>query len=134
MIKSYVDKINSKILTIPGIGYTTAGIILGEIGDISRFQGPDKLTSFCGLDIEVYESGKFKATNHRISKKGSKYLRYALWQVAKVCWIHDSIFNKYYLKKKAEHKHHFVILGHIEKKLVRVIYSILKNNTKYTSQ
>ena len=134
MIKSYVDKINSKILTIPGIGYTTAGIILGEIGDISRFQGPDKLTSFCGLDIEVYESGKFKANNHRISKKGSKYLRYALWQVAKVCWIHDSIFNKYYLKKKAEHKHHFVILGHIEKKLVRVIYSILKNNTKYTSQ
>lgn len=134
MIKSYVDKINSKILTIPGIGYTTAGIILGEIGDISRFQGPDKLTSFCGLDIEVYESGKFKATNHRISKRGSKYLRYALWQVAKVCWIHDSIFNKYYLKKKAEHKHHFVILGHIEKKLVRVIYSILKNNTKYTSQ
>lgn len=134
MIKSYVDKINSKILTIPGIGYTTAGIILGEIGDISRFQGPDKLTSFCGLDIEVYESGKFKATNHRISKKGSKYLRYALWQVAKVCWIHDSIFNKYYLKKKAEHKHHFVILSHIEKKLVRVIYSILKNNTKYTSQ
>ena len=134
MIKSYVDKINSKILTIPGIGYTTAGIILGEIGDISRFQGPEKLTSFCGLDIEVYESGKFKANNHRISKKGSKYLRYALWQVAKVCWIHDSIFNKYYLKKKAEHKHHFVILGHIEKKLVRVIYSILKNNTKYTSQ
>lgn len=134
MIKSYVDKINSKILTIPGIGYTTAGIILGEIGDISRFQGPDKLTSFCGLDIEVYESGKFKATNHKISKKGSKYLRYALWQAAKVCWIYDTIFNKYYLKKKAEHKHHFVILGHIEKKLVRVIYSILKNNTKYTSQ
>ena len=134
MIKSYVDKINSNILTIPGIGYTTAGIILGEIGDISRFQGPDKLTSFCGLDIEVYESGKFKATNHKISKKGSKYLRYALWQVAKVCWIYDPIFNKYYLKKKSENKHHFVILGHIEKKLVRVIYSILKNNTKYTSQ
>lgn len=134
MIKSYVDKINSNILTIPGIGYTTAGIILGEIGDISRFQGPDKLTSFCGLDIEVYESGKFKATNHKISKKGSKYLRYALWQVAKVFWIYDPIFNKYYLKKKSENKHHFVILGHIEKKLVRVIYSILKNNTKYTSQ
>ena len=134
MIKSYVDKINSNILTIPGIGYTTAGIILGEIGDISRFQGPDKLTSFCGLDIEVYESGKFKATNHKISKKGSKYLRYALWQVAKVCWIYDPIFNKYYLKKKSENKHHFVILGHIEKKLIRVIYSILKNNTKYTSQ
>ena len=134
MIKSYVDKINSNILTIPGIGYTTAGIILGEIGDISRFQGPDKLTSFCGLDIEVYESGKFKATNHKISKKGSKYLRYALWQVAKVCWIYDPIFNKYYLKKKSENKHHFVILGHIENKLVRVIYSILKNNTKYTSQ
>ena len=79
MIKSYFYKINFNILTIPGSGYTTAGIILGKIGDISKFQGPYILTSYCGLYIKVYESGKFKTTNnHKISKKGSKYLRYAL--------------------------------------------------------
>ncbi len=101
---------------------------------LERYNSHKKLSRAHLDTIASLIHGKFKATNHRISKKGSKYLRYALWQVAKVCWIHDSIFNKYYLKKKAEHKHHFVILGHIEKKLVRVIYSILKNNTKYTSQ
>jgi transposase IS116/IS110/IS902 family protein len=93
MIKYYVDKLDTKILTIPGIGYTTAGLILGEIGDISRFKNAKHLVSFSGLDLEVYESGKFKATNHRISKKRSKHLRYALYQVAKVCWIHDSTLH-----------------------------------------
>lgn len=134
MIKQYVDKTNPNILTIPGVGYTTAGLILGEIGDISRFKNSTHLTSFCGLDIEVYESGKFKATNHKISKKGSKYLRYALWQVAKVCWRSDPKLNAYYQKKKSENKHFFVILGHLQKKLIKIIYSILKNNTEYTSQ
>lgn len=134
MIKQYVDKTNPNILTIPGVGYTTAGLILGEIGDISRFKNSSHLTSFCGLDVEVYESGKFKATNHKISKKGSKYIRYALWQVAKVCWRSDSKLNAYYQKKKSENKHFFVILGHLQKKLIKIIYSILKNNTEYTSQ
>ena len=78
----------------------------------------------------VYESGKYKAKNLSISKKGSKYLRYALYQAAKVCWIYDPMFNKYYLKKKAEKKHYYVILGHLEKKLIKVIYSILKDKDK----
>ena len=85
MIKYYVDKLDTKITTIPGIGYTTIGVILGEIGDIARFKNVDKLISFSGLDLEVYDSGKFSATNLRISKKGSKCLCYALYQVAKVC-------------------------------------------------
>lgn len=99
MIKYYVDKLDTKITTIPGIGYTTAGLILGEIGDIARFKNVDKLISFSGLDLEVYDSGKFSASNLRISKKGSKYLRYALYQVAKVCWRFDSSLNAYYKKK-----------------------------------
>ena len=134
MIKKYVDSLDTTILSIPGIGYTTAGLILGEIGDISRFKRAEQLVSFAGLDIEVYESGKYKATNHRISKKGSKYLRYALYQVAKVCWIHDPTLNAYYLKKKAENKHFFVILGHLEKKMTRIIYSILKSGNTYIPQ
>jgi len=133
-IKELVDSLGTKILSIPGISYITAGIILGEIGDISRFKNAESLISYSGLDIEVYESGKYKATNKSISKKGSKYLRYALFQVARVIWNHDKVFNNYYLKKQSEGKHYYVILGHIEKKIVRLIYSILKNNKEYTPQ
>ena len=132
MIKYYVDKLDTKITTIPCIGYTTAGLILGEIGDIARFKNVDKLISFSGLDLEVYDSKKFSASNLRISKKGSKYLRYALYQVAKVCWRFDPSLNAYYKKKESEHKHFFVIIGHLEKKIVRIIYSILKSGNAYT--
>ena len=132
MIKYYVDKLDTKITTIPGIGYTTIGVILGEIGDIARFKNVDKLISFSGLDLEVYDSKKFSASNLRISKKGSKYLRYALYQVAKVCWRFDPSLNAYYKKKESEHKHFFVIIGHLEKKIVRIIYSILKSGNAYT--
>ena len=132
LIKHYVDLINPIILTIPGISYTTAGLILGEIGDISRFPNSSNLISYAGLDIEVYESGKYKATNKSISKKGSKYLRYALYQVSKVIWRFDPSFNKYYLKKQLENKHYYVILGHIQTKVLKVIYSVLKTNQPYT--
>ena len=132
LIKYYVDLINPVILTIPGISYVTAGLILGEIGDITRFKNSNSLISYAGLDIEVYESGKYKATNRSISKKGSRYLRYALYQVAKVIWIFDPSFNKYYQKKQSENKHYYVILGHIQTKVVKVIYSVLKTNQPYT--
>ena len=109
MINKYIELLDTKITSIKGVGSITAGIILGEIGDITRFKNAEHLISYAGLDIEVYESGKFKATSHRISKKGSKYLRYALWQVAKVCWKFDSMFKAYYNKKKSEGKHFYVI-------------------------
>lgn len=131
LILKYVKEINPNILSIPGVGAVTAGLLLGEIGDINRFKNVDNLVSFAGIDIEVYESGKYQATNYHVSKKGSKYLRYALFQVSRVIWIHDPTFNQYYFKKKAENKHHYVILGHIQKKLVRVIYSMLKSKENY---
>ena len=133
-IKSYVEMINPNILTISGISYITAGLILGEIGDITNFKNSEHLISYAGLDVKIYESGKYKAKFLSISKKGSVYLRYALYQAAKVCWIHDPMFHEYYLKKLAENKHYYVILGHIEKKLTKVIYSVLKNNKPYSPQ
>ena len=133
-ISKYVDLINPTILTISGVGYITAGLILGEIGDITNFKNSEHLISYAGLDVKIYESGKYKATNLSISKKGSVYLRYALYQVAKACWRFDPMFHEYYLKKQAENKHYYVILGHIEKKVVKVIYSVLKNNKPYSPQ
>lgn len=133
-IQAYVELINPNILTISGISYITAGLILGEIGDIHNFKNAEHLISYAGLDVKIYESGKYKAKFLSISKKGSLYLRYALYQAAKVCWVHDPMFNKYYLKKQSENKHYYVILGHIQKKLTKVIYSVLKNNLPYSPQ
>ena len=130
-IKSYVDELCPELLTIPGVGYVTAGLIMGEIKDINRFHSVDSLIAYSGIDIEPYESGKYKAKNLRPSKKGSKYLRYALFQIARVAWQCDPIFKAYYLKKISEGKHYYVALGHLQKKILRVIYSILKNHSVY---
>ncbi|MBQ9805309.1 MAG: IS110 family transposase [Clostridia bacterium] len=131
-IKTYVDELCPNLLSIPGVGYTTAGLIVGEIRDIDRFHSAESLISYSGIDVTVYESGKYKAKNCMPSKKGSKYLRYALFQVARIIWQHDPVFRDYYEKKQSEGKHYYVILGHIQKKVVRVIYSILKNNSTYS--
>jgi len=133
-IKEYVELTHPNLLTIPGISYTSAGLIIGEIGDISKFSNSDKLFKFSGLALRVYESGKYKAQNTKPSKMGSKYLRYALFLASNIIWQHDEVFNKYYYKKHNEGKHYYVILGHIEKKLLRVVYSLLKSGESYTSQ
>lgn len=133
-INRYVNEACPNILTIPGVGYVTAGLILGEIGDISRFRSADSLVSFSALDLTVYESGKYKALHVSPSKKGSVFLRYALFQVSRVIWQCNSTFCDYYRKKQAEGKHHYVILGHIQKKLARVIFSVLKNNSSFREQ
>ena len=130
-IKRYVDELCPNILTIPGVGYVTAGLILGEIGHISRFRSADALVSFSGMDLTVYESGKYKSTHVSPSKKGSVYLRYALFQVSRIIWQCNSTFRDYYVKKHAEGKHHYVILGHIQKKVARVLFSVLKNNSVF---
>ena len=132
-IKRYVDEICPNLLSIPGVGYTTAGLIAGEIGDIGRFHSTDSLVSFSGIDCTVYESGKYKARHCIPSKRGSKYLRYALFQVSRVIWQWDPIFKEYYDKKAAEGKHYYVILGHIQKKVIRVIYSIMKSGQNYVA-
>ena len=130
-IKRLVDELYPNLLSIPGIGYTTAGLIAGEIGDIGRFHSTDSLVSFSGTDCTVYESGKYKAMHCVPSKRGSKYLRYALFQVSRIIWQWDPVFREYYDKKAAEGKHYFVILGHIQKKVIRVIYSVMKSGQNY---
>ena len=77
-IEEIVKSMGSVIMTIPGIRYVEAEIILGEIGDIHRFPDYSKLLAFAGLDPTVRQSGKFNASRTRMSKRGSRALRYAL--------------------------------------------------------
>lgn len=132
-IKEILKEINSPILTIPGISFKTAGSILAEIGDISRFDSPAKLLAFAGLDPSMYQSGKFFSTHSVMVKRGSKYLRFALMTAARMVCLNDATFNAFKDRKIAEGKHYMVTMGHVAKKLVRVIYYLLKTNNVYQS-
>jgi len=130
-IKEILKEINSPILTIPGISFKTAGSILAEIGDISRFDSPAKLLAFAGLEPSMYQSGKFFSTHSVMVKRGSKYLRFALMTAARMVCLNDSTFNAFKDRKMTEGKHYMVAMGHVAKKLVRVIYYLLKTNNVY---
>ena len=130
-IKEILKEINSPILTIPGISFKIAGSILAEIGDISRFNSPAKLLAFAGLDPSMYQSGKFFSTHSVMVKRGSKYLRFALMTAARMVCLNDATFCTFKDRKMAEGKHYMVTMGHVAKKLVRVIYYLLKTNNIY---
>ena len=126
-----VTCLNSVIMTIPGIGTTNGGMILGEIGDIHRFSTPGKLLAFAGLDPSVYQSGNYQAKKTRMSKRGSRVLRYALMNAAHNVVKNNSTFKDYYNSKKAEGRTHYNALGHCAGKLVRVIWKMLTDDVEF---
>lgn len=122
---------DSVIMTIPGIGYINGGMILGEIGDIHRFSNPGKLLAFAGLDPSVYQSGNFQAKRTRMSKRGSRVLRYALINAAHNVVKNNATFKAYYDAKMAEGRSHYNALGHCAGKLVRVIWKMLTDELEF---
>lgn len=121
---------NSHIHTIPGIGIISAAGIYSEIGELSRFNTADQLVAFSGLDVSRYQSGESDVTGKMV-KHGSSYLREYLMNVAESSLIHNPSLYEYYLKKRNEGKAHRVALSHVAKKLVRIIFSLEKNNTNF---
>lgn len=122
---------DSVIMTIPGIGCINGGMILGEIGDIHRFSNSNKLLAYAGLDPSVYQSGNFHATKTRMSKRGSKVLRYALINAAHNVVKNNSTFKAYYDAKMAEGRTHYNALGHCAGKLVRVIWKMMTDEVEF---
>lgn len=118
----------SYITTIPGIGETLGAIILSEIGDIHRFDAPNKLVAFAGLDVRVTQSGEFTGTRQKISKRGSPYLRRAIWLAASRAAFCDPILSEYYQSLRARGKHHLTAVGAVSRKLCNTIYAILKED------
>ena len=126
-----VTCLHSVIMTIPGIGFINGGMILGEIGDIHRFSEPKKLLAFAGLDPSVHQSGNFQAQRTRMSKRGSKVLRYALINAAHNVVKNNATFKAYYDAKRAEGRTHYNTLGHCAGKLVRVIWKMLTDEVEF---
>ena len=123
--------LDSVIMTIPGIGYINGGMILGEIGDIHRFSKPCQLLAFAGLDPSVYQSGNFNASHTRMSKRGSRVLRYAFINAAHNVVKNNATFKAYYDTKMAEGRSHYNALGHCAGKLVRVIFKMLSDDVTF---
>jgi len=125
-INEMMKSIESKIMSIPGIGEILGPIILGEIGNVDRFSNAKKLIAFAGLDPGVSQSGRFQNTTGPISKRGSPLLRQALFLAANVARQNDENLKRFYDKKISEGKHHFSALNAVAAKLLRIVYWVLR--------
>jgi len=132
-IKIIMDEIASPILTIPGISYRMGAMIIAEIGDFSMFDSPDKVLAYAGLSPSTYQSGTLDSSYSHMEKRGSRYLRYALFNATKFVCHWDPTFSAYLSKKRAEGKHYNVAISHAAKKLVRLIYALEKSRAAYQS-
>ena len=126
-----LSKTNSVITTIPGIGNVLGAVIIGEIGNISRFDSASKLVAYAGLDVKVSQSGQFIGTQMKISKKGSPYLRRAIWTAANRAAFVDPVLSAYYQSLKSRGKHHLTAIGAVARKLCNIIFAVLRDNKPY---
>ena len=132
-IQAIVDEMQSPITTIPGMGVRMGAVILAEIGDFSRFDSPDKILAYAGMSPSTYQSGQLSLSGaySHMEKRGSRYLRYALYNATKHVCHWDPTFAAYLAKKRAEGKHYNVALSHAAKKLVRLIFAMEKSQRPY---
>ena len=130
-IMKYYEQFDCYLHTIPGIGIIGAATILAEIGDISRFKNSSALVAFAGIDPTVRQSGEFNSTHNHMSKRGSPYLRHAIFLAATTCSFHNSPLNAYYKKKRDQGKHHLTATGAVVRKLTTVIYAVLRDSKPY---
>ena len=121
-INEIMDELESPITSIPGIKNRMGAMILAEIGDFSRFDSPDQILAYAGLSPSIYQSGQITSSYAHMEKRGSRYLRYALFNATKYVCTWDPTFSSYLAKKRAEGKHYYVAISHACKKLVRTIY------------
>ena len=130
-INTIMDTLNSPITSIPGIKNRMGAMILAEIGDFSRFDNPDQILAYGGLSPTTYQSGQMTSSYAHMEKRGSRYLRYALFNAAQYVCIWDPTFKSYLAKKRAEGKHYYVAISHACKKLVRVVYRMQLTGESY---
>src|SRR5574344_1942120 len=129
-ISTIIKELNPSILSIPGIGEISAASIISEYGDISCFSSPAKMLAFAGLEPSINQSGTLES-NGKMVKHGSGHLRYAIMNSSMTILRFSPDFYDYYLKKRSEGKCHCVALSHVCKKLIRIIYTLEKNNIDF---
>ncbi len=122
-IHQIIKDLNPPTLSIKGVGETSAAVIISEFGDFSRFDNPNQMLSFAGLEPGYFQSGISEHNGHMV-KRGSPHLRNALLSCCRSLRLHNETFAVYYRKKANEGKHESVVLSHMAKKLVRLIFAL----------
>lgn len=133
-IASLFSMFDTCITTVPGVGPVLGATIYSEIGDISRFSSSAKLAAFAGIDPTVKRSGEFTGTRNRMSKRGSPYLRRALWQASTIAVHYDPAIQAFFQKKRAEGKPYMNAIGHVTRKLTSIIFAVLRDSKPYYIQ
>ena len=128
--KEEISEDEKNLQTIPGIGKILGGVIAEEIGDINKFQNANALKAYAGLDPRVNQSGGYLRTG-RITKRGNKYLRYALYMAAQVSRCHDPELKAFYESLIGRGKLTRVAIVAVAGKLCARIYAVMKNNRPY---
>jgi len=133
-INPIIDSLKSPLMSVPGISYRMAAIIIAETQNFEGFSHAEKVLAYAGLEPSVYQSGQLTSTHAKMVKRGSKYLRYALFNATKYVCRWDPHFNTYLAKKRAEGKPYHVAVSHAAKKLVRVLFYLVKTDQTFVSQ
>ena len=126
-----METLHSPITSIPGIGNRMGAMILAEVGDFSNFDSADKILAYAGLSPSTYQSGQLTSSYAHMEKRGSRYLRYAIFNATKFVCNWDPTFAAYLAKKRNEGKHYNVAISHAAKKLVRLIYTMEQTRQPY---
>ena len=129
-IIALIEEISPHTLSIPGIGPLSAAVIYAEYGDLSKFNSPSQMLSFAGLEPGYYQSGTSEHGGHMV-KRGSSHLRFTLMNLCIPLIRCNMVFAEYYAKKRNEGKTHRVACSHVIKKLIRVIYTLEKNDMDF---
>lgn len=130
-MSEYEQEKQALLMSVPGVGRTTAATLTAFIGDINRFGTPEKLVAYVGLDSRVFESGTSIHGKGYISKRGNSYLRHILFNAAFIARRYNPELQAYYNKKRKEGKHYFSVMCAVERKLVHLIYAVWKRGTPY---
>jgi hypothetical protein len=133
-INNLMDEIDSPITSIPGIANRMAAVILAETNNFQDFERAEQVLAFAGLEPSVYQSGQLTSTHSKMVKRGSKYLRYAIFNATKYVCHWDPTFKAYLAKKRAEGKPYNVAVSHAAKKLTRVMFHLAKTNKEFVPQ
>ena len=120
------------ITTITGIGSVLGASIVSEIGNISRFERANQLVAYAGLDTRIKQFGDFSATNTKLSKRGSPYLRGSIWLAATVAAFKDPALSIYYQGLRTRGKAHGTAIGAVTRKLTNIIFAVLRDQKPYT--
>ena len=129
-----IEEVHPHYMSIPGIGPLSAAVIYSEYGDISsNFNKPSQMLAFAGIEPSVNDSGT-ESHGGKMVKRGSSQLRYTLINCCLPLIRFDMTFAEYYAKKRAQGKPHRVAITHVAKKLIRVIYTLERQDVDYNSQ